>query len=128
MILTTPSIQEIPWKCVLLLFLRIFETMKSKFYLLYKAKKWDFFFSTLCLFLENVFANRHFCLFYRFLDIFILICLLSYKNYIPSSLLYKKYISVHFSTHCLSFQIWFHTIKLATTNHHHSNFSFFCII
>lgn len=77
--------------------------MKSKFYLLYKAKKWDFFFSTLCLFLENVFANRHFCLFYRFLDTFILICLLSYKNYIPSSLLYKKYISVHFSTLCLLF-------------------------
>lgn len=77
--------------------------MKSKFYLLYKAKKWDFFFSTLCLFLENVFIYRHFCLFYRFLDTFILICLLPYKNYIPGSLLYKKYISVHFSAHCLLF-------------------------
>lgn len=44
-----------------------------------------------------------FCLFYRFLDTFILICLLSYKNYIPSSLLYKIYISVYFSTHCLLF-------------------------
>lgn len=42
-----------------------------------------------------------FCLFYRFLDTFILICLLSYKNYIPSSLIYNKYISVHFSTCCL---------------------------
>lgn len=44
-----------------------------------------------------------FCLFYRFLDTFILICLLSYKNYIPGSLLYKIYISVYFSTHCLLF-------------------------
>lgn len=77
--------------------------MKSKFYLLYKAKKWDFFFSTLCLFLENRLIYRHFCLFYRFLDTFILICLLSYKNYIPSSLSYKKYISVYFSTRCLLF-------------------------
>lgn len=67
--------------------------MKFKFYLLYKAKKWDFFFPTLCLFLENVFINRHFCLFYRFLDTFILICLL----------LYKKYISIYFSTRCLLF-------------------------
>ena len=75
--------------------------MKFKFYLLYKAKKWEFFFSTKCLFLENRFIYRHFCLFYRFLDTFILICLLLYKNYIPSSLLYKKYISVHFSTRCL---------------------------
>lgn len=44
-----------------------------------------------------------FCLFYRFLDIFILICLLLYKNYIPSSLLYKKYISIYFSTRYLLF-------------------------
>lgn len=44
-----------------------------------------------------------FVLFYRFLDTFILICLLSYKNYIPSPLLYKKYISVYFSTRCLLF-------------------------
>lgn len=71
--------------------------------LLYKAKKWDFFFSTKRLFLENVFIYRHFCFFYRFLDTFILICLLLYKNYIPSSLLYKKYISVYFSTRCLLF-------------------------
>lgn len=78
-----------------------FLTNEIKILLLYKAKKWDFFFSTLCLFLENVFIYRHFCLFYRFLDTFILICLLSYKNYIPSSLLYKKYISVYFSTRCL---------------------------
>lgn len=77
--------------------------MKVKFYLLYNAKKWDFFFSTLCLFLENVFIYRHFCLFYRFLDTFILICLLSYKNHMPSPLLYKIYISAHFSTHCLLF-------------------------
>lgn len=75
--------------------------MKVKFYLLYKAKKWDFFFSTLCLFLENAFIYRHFCLFYRFLDTFILICILLYKNYMPSPLLYKKYISVYFSTRCL---------------------------
>ena len=79
-----------------------FLTNEIKILLLYKAKKWDFFFSTLCLFLENVFIYRYFCLFYRFLNTFILICLLSYKNYIPSSLLYKKYISVHFSTRCLS--------------------------
>lgn len=77
--------------------------MKSKFYLLYKAKKWDFFFSTLCLFLENRLIYRHFCLFYRFLDTFILIRLLLYKNHIPSSLSYKKYISVYFSTRCLLF-------------------------
>ena len=44
-----------------------------------------------------------FVYFIVFLDTFILICLLSYKNYIPSSLLYKKYISVHFSTCCLLF-------------------------
>ena len=60
-------------------------------------------FPTLCLFLENVFVYRHFYLFYRFLDTFILICLLSYKNYILSSLLYKKYVSIYFSTHCLLF-------------------------
>ena len=38
-----------------------FLTNEIKILLLYKAKKWDFFFSTLCLFLENVFINRHFC-------------------------------------------------------------------
>lgn len=85
--------------------------MKFEFYLLYKAKKWDFFFSTLCLFLENVFIYRRFCLFYRFLDTFILICLLSYKNYITSSLLYKKYISVHFSTRCLLFSDLISTVS-----------------
>lgn len=79
-----------------------FFTNEIQILLLYKAKKWDFFFPTLCLFLENVFIYRHFCLFYRFLDTFILICLLLYKNYILSSLLYKKYISVYFSTRCLS--------------------------
>ena len=77
--------------------------MKSKFYLLYKAKNGAFFFSTLCLFLENRFIYRYFCLFYRFLDTFILICLLLYKNHIPSSLSYKKYIFIHFSTRCLLF-------------------------
>lgn len=85
--------------------------MKSKFYLLYKAKKWDFFFSTLCLFLENRLIYRHFCLFYRFLDTFILICLLLYKNHIPSSLLYKKYISIYFSTRCLLFSDLISTVS-----------------
>lgn len=102
MILTTPVYEkslENAYFCYFYAFL----TNEIKILLLYKAKKWDFFFSTLCLFLENVFINRHFVLFYRFLDTFILIYPLSYKNYIPSSLLYKKYISIHFSTRCLLF-------------------------
>lgn len=74
-----------------------------------------------------------FVLFYRFLDTFILICLLSYKNYIPSLLLYKKYISIYFSTRCLLFSDLISTVgkiaqKLdlqivqhAKTNKNHKN-------
>ena len=102
MILTTPVYEKSLENAYFCYFYAFF-TNEIQILLLYKAKKWDFFFSILCLFLENVFIYRHFCLFYRFLNTFILICLLSYKNYIPSSLLYKKYISVYFSTHCLLF-------------------------
>ena len=92
-----------PLKMSTFVIFTLFLTNEIKILLLYKAKKWDFFFSTLCLFLENVFVYRHFCLFYRFLNTFILIFLLSYKNYITSSLLYKNYIPVYFSTRCLLF-------------------------
>ena len=60
------------------------------------------FFNIMSIFRKQV-HKQAFLFILSFLDTFILIYLLSYKNYISSSLLYKKYISVHFSTRCLLF-------------------------